>query len=155
MEKKSLDSLKALSAFAESFLDRFPQGAVVGLCGDLGAGKTTFVRNCIQIICRRMKREAPRVTSPSFVIHQFYDDLRPPVDHFDFYRLDGVSEEGLSEIGFFERVDRCRQQRGYLFVEWPERAKDPAILGLDVSLSFSISGQSQRLVSLTKPSVGA
>jgi tRNA threonylcarbamoyladenosine biosynthesis protein TsaE len=82
-------------------------GDVVTVAGDLGSGKTTFVRGA----CRALGVTAP-VTSPTFTIGHRYDG-RVPVSHLDLYRFANVSaaEWGDLEPYFDEAV---------AFVEWPE-----------------------------------
>jgi tRNA threonylcarbamoyladenosine biosynthesis protein TsaE len=85
-------------------------GDVVGVGGDLGVGKTTFVRGA----CRALGVTAP-VTSPTFTIGHRYDG-RVPVAHLDLYRLDGIGPEGWGDLEPYFDGTIC-------FVEWPERAE--------------------------------
>ena len=84
-------------------------GDVVGVAGDLGAGKTTFVRGA----CRALGIEAP-VTSPTFTIGHRYVG-RVPVAHLDLYRLVGIGAEGWGDLEPYFDGTIC-------FVEWPEHA---------------------------------
>ena len=88
-------------------------GDVVALEGDLGSGKTTFVKG---IAAGLGAAGGDAVTSPTFTLMHVYHG-KIPVYHFDLYRLDGVRD--LEDIGFGEFV-----QRGdaVLCVEWPEKA---------------------------------
>jgi tRNA threonylcarbamoyladenosine biosynthesis protein TsaE len=84
-------------------------GDVVTVAGELGAGKTTFVRGA----CRELGVTEP-VTSPTYTIGHRYQG-RLPVSHLDLYRFEGVSaaEWGDLEPYFDDAV---------VFVEWPEAA---------------------------------
>src|SRR5262245_20009438 len=93
-------SLDELTTFARRFLDEHPTGAIVGLTGTLGAGKTTFVRACVQ----HLAGSPIRVASPTFVLHQSYPNLSPSVDHFDLYRLQKPDQAALLEAGYLEAV---------------------------------------------------
>jgi tRNA threonylcarbamoyladenosine biosynthesis protein TsaE len=84
-------------------------GDVVGVAGDLGAGKTTFVRGA----CRALGVAAP-VTSPTFTIGHRYEG-RVPVAHLDLYRLEGIGAEGWGDLEPYFDGTIC-------FVEWPEHA---------------------------------
>ena len=137
MEKR-ISALSELPGVAKSFLQTYPEGAVVGLSGDLGAGKTTFVRAVIATIAGGNGVPAPRVISPTYVLHQSYVQLRPPIEHFDLYRLHHVSEESLIELGYYETVERCREARGFAFVEWPEHSTERKLLHLDTTITVSI-----------------
>jgi tRNA threonylcarbamoyladenosine biosynthesis protein TsaE len=82
-------------------------GDVVTVSGELGSGKTTFVRGA----ARALGVEAP-VTSPTYTIGHLYEG-RVPISHLDLYRFDGMAdaEWGDLESYFAETV---------AFVEWPE-----------------------------------
>jgi tRNA threonylcarbamoyladenosine biosynthesis protein TsaE len=84
-------------------------GDVVSVAGELGAGKTTFVRGA----CRALGVTGP-VSSPTYTIGHRYD-ARVPVAHLDLYRFDGV---GAAEWGDLEPYF----EGTVAFVEWPERA---------------------------------
>lgn len=139
--QKTIKTLTDLEDFVQEFLHAHPEGAVVGLSGELGAGKTTFVRMCIKFLAQRKGIEVPRVTSPTFVLHQRYPNLAQAVEHFDLYRLDAISQESLTELGYFDALDFVREVHGFLFVEWPEKAKECESLGLDQHIVFSFDGE--------------
>jgi tRNA threonylcarbamoyladenosine biosynthesis protein TsaE len=88
-------------------------GDVVLISGELGAGKTTFVRGAL----RELGVEGP-VTSPTFVVGHLHDGSRGPLAHLDLYRLAGMAGEdpGLLDPFFGEDV--------IAFIEWPEHATD-------------------------------
>ena len=82
-------------------------GDVYALEGDLGAGKTEFVRGFISALS-----EDAVVKSPSFAILNVYQTSKFPVYHFDFYRLNYFSE--LGEIGLEEYISGD----GVCLIEW-------------------------------------
>src|SRR3954469_3644203 len=86
-------------------------GAVVLVCGDLGAGKTTFVRGAL----RALGVTEP-VTSPTFVVGVLYEGARGPVAHLDLYRLAGLDDEDPGLLDPYFGPDTVS------FVEWPEHA---------------------------------
>ena len=88
-------------------------GAVLAFTGDLGAGKTAFVRGLA-----RGLGIAERVTSPTFTIVNEYEGGRLPLFHFDLYRL-GSSDE-LFDIGWEDYLSRG----GVCAVEWSENVAD-------------------------------
>ena len=97
-------------AVAARLATRLEPGDVVTVSGELGAGKTTFVRGA----CRALGVTAP-VTSPTYTIgHRYEGD--PDVSHLDLYRFTAVSpaEWGDLEPYFEDAV---------VFVEWPEAAR--------------------------------
>ena len=80
----------------------------VALYGDLGAGKTAFVRGFVSVLS-----PASRVKSPTYTIVNEYRRGKVPVFHFDLYRIE--SENDLDSIGFEEYV-----QSGICIAEWCE-----------------------------------
>ncbi len=84
-------------------------GAVVTVAGELGAGKTTFVRGG----CRALGVTSP-VSSPTYTIGHRYRG-RVDVSHLDLYRFNSMSESDWADLEpYFERA--------VVFVEWPEVA---------------------------------
>jgi tRNA threonylcarbamoyladenosine biosynthesis protein TsaE len=85
-------------------------GDVVTISGDLGTGKTTFVRGA----CRALGIKAP-VTSPTYAVGNRYAG-RPDVSHLDLYRFAKVTEADWADLEpYFDEA--------VAFVEWPEAAQ--------------------------------
>ena len=93
--------------------ERLKPGTVVAFSGDLGAGKTAFVRGMA-----RGLNIPERATSPTFTIVNEYEGGRLPLFHFDMYRL-GSSDE-LFDIGWEDYLVRG----GVCAVEWSENVSD-------------------------------
>jgi len=98
-------------ALAAQLAAALEPGDVVLIAGELGAGKTTFVRGA----CRALGVES-RVTSPTFTIGQRYDG-RVPVSHLDLYRLVDLGGEDPALLSDYLTPERVA------FVEWPEAAE--------------------------------
>lgn len=107
-----LPDLAATQAFGVRIAAQLRPGDVVALSGGLGAGKTTLARAIIAAL-----GHAGEVPSPSFAIIETYDppQLRLPLVHADFYRLNDPAEAG--ELG----LDDYREGAA-LLAEWPEHA---------------------------------
>lgn len=111
--KSSEDTVKE----GEKFASGIKQGDVLGLDGDLGTGKTRFVKG----ICNYFKvREV--VNSPTFIIVNEYrgvlqDGSEIKIYHFDLYRLNSPDELGI--IGFDEYING----KSIVLIEWPEMAE--------------------------------
>ncbi len=94
--------------FAESFAKTLKRGAVIAFEGNLGAGKTAFVRG----LARGLNIKSD-VSSPTFAIVNEYEG-EIPLFHFDMYRIETLGE--LYSIGFFEYLERG----GICALEWSE-----------------------------------
>ncbi len=98
-------------ALAAGLARRLRPGDVVFLQGDLGTGKTTFVRGA----ARALGVERP-VSSPTFTIGHRYD-APVPVAHLDLYRIAGLDPEEWGDLEpYFDGT--------VAFVEWPEHGRD-------------------------------
>ncbi len=85
---------------------------IISMNGDLGAGKTFFVRSVVQSFIA-----SETVPSPTFTLVQIYETEKGSIWHFDLYRL--KSGEEIYELGIEEAfID------GICFIEWSEKAKD-------------------------------
>ena len=99
-------SLSELESIAAEFIRTLNKGDVVYMSGDLGAGKTTFVKAAIQSI---LGNDEP-VPSPTFTLIQTYD-TPIPIWHYDLYRINDPEE--VLELGMDEAFSQ-----GITFIEW-------------------------------------
>jgi tRNA threonylcarbamoyladenosine biosynthesis protein TsaE len=97
-------------AIAAALAPSLMPGAVILLSGDLGAGKTAFVRG----LAEGLGLDPDEVTSPTFTLVHEYRGGRLPLIHVDLYRLDRAE---LDEIG----LDQDLAAHGVIAVEWAER----------------------------------
>jgi len=107
-------------------------GDIFALTGDLGAGKTQFVKGFVSGIESRAE-----VTSPTFVLVHEYDGGRLPVYHFDFYRIE--NREDLLRLGFDDYVFG----NAVSLIEWADRYRD-LIPAHAKWLSFQMRGEDVR-----------
>ena len=106
---------KETMAVAEKLAKTVGKGVVFTLIGDLGAGKTHFVKGFVKGL-----GSDELVTSPTFTLLNVYEKGRVPVYHFDMYRLENAAEG--EELGFNEYFD-LKSLDGVVFVEWPEKVE--------------------------------
>lgn len=108
-----IPTLEALPEAAEQFVALMGDETVYAFKGEMGAGKTTFIRQ----LCRALGVEEDLANSPSFsIINEYRSDTTAELMyHFDLYRLETV-EEAL-EIGVEDYFD----SGALCFLEWPER----------------------------------
>lgn len=100
----------ALAAEAARLAGVLPHGAVVTLSGELGAGKTTFVRALVRAL-----GAGQVASSPTFALVHRHAGRRGPILHLDAYRLrDPEEARDLDLAGLLDEAD-------VLLIEWPER----------------------------------
>lgn len=108
---------------------------VIGLRGDLGSGKTTWVRAML-----RGLGYGGRVPSPTYTLLEQYDCAGLKVVHLDLYRLGG--DEELEHLGL---RDWLAEPSCWIAVEWPERAPQLAAR-CDLTLEFAVAGAGGRRI---------
>jgi tRNA threonylcarbamoyladenosine biosynthesis protein TsaE len=134
MSKVVSRSPEATEELAAQLATKLDVGDVVTVSGDLGSGKTTFVRGA----CRALGVDGP-VTSPTFTIGHRYHG-RVEVSHLDLYRFRGVSaaEWGDLEPYFDDAI---------VFVEWPE-AGEGVLPPARYEVLLEHGGEGRRLVTI-------
>jgi len=131
---------RAILAIEQEIVDR---GFVIGLSGDLGAGKTALVRASL----RALGVEG-RVKSPTFSLLEVYVVSRLNFYHFDFYRLERIEE--FREIGFREAFGP-----GHVCaIEWPERA-GPSMPQPDLQITLQVDGEGRVATMSAATTIGA
>lgn len=103
-----VQDLKGTFHFAEDAVKYFSSGDIILLYGDLGSGKTTLVRQFVQLLGLNTD-----VSSPSFSLINRYEGV-VSVNHIDLYRIKGAAE--LSNLG----LDDLWGTEDISFVEWPQ-----------------------------------
>jgi tRNA threonylcarbamoyladenosine biosynthesis protein TsaE len=104
-------SADELSRFGEGVGAQLAPPTVIGLSGEMGAGKTTLV----QAICRGLGARA-LATSPTYALVHHYETVSTPVYHVDCYRLKSPDE--ARDLGFDDMI----REDAIVLIEWPERA---------------------------------
>ncbi|MCT4600807.1 MAG: tRNA (adenosine(37)-N6)-threonylcarbamoyltransferase complex ATPase subunit type 1 TsaE [Marinifilaceae bacterium] len=105
-----IESLDKINEVAAAFIEKYGDKKVIAMYGNMGVGKTTFVK----AICNYLNMEDD-VNSPSFAIVNEYNSSEKTIYHFDFYRINDPEEAydfGYEE--YFYSGNMC-------FVEWPEK----------------------------------
>lgn len=110
MEQTSSEPAET-EALGAGLAERLRPGDVVLVSGELGSGKTTFIRGACQAL-----GVSGDVTSPTFTIGHRYDG-RLPVNHVDLYRVEDLRLEDPALLDdYLDPASVC-------FIEWPERAR--------------------------------
>ncbi|MFP4415705.1 MAG: tRNA (adenosine(37)-N6)-threonylcarbamoyltransferase complex ATPase subunit type 1 TsaE [Fibrobacterota bacterium] len=134
--KVHIQSLEQTRECAARIAAACKPGDVIGLIGDLGAGKTEFVRGFVHFF-----DENAGVRSPSFSLVNSYETVRFPIHHFDFYRLGSPDE--LIEIGF----DEYMEGEGVCLIEWADMFSD-VLPENTFYIHFTSIGQYQRTLEI-------
>ena len=115
MLNSKICSINETNEIALEISKKNEQGTILLLNGELGSGKTQFVRFLADHL-----RVQDMVGSPTFLILNIYESGRNlTIYHFDFYRVTDIDE--LEQIGFFEILN---QKKNLIIVEWANRYKN-------------------------------
>ena len=115
-DKADLSSEKQTEELALKFLNKLKPGNKVFLYGEMGVGKTTFVRYLINGFQKKNKLRLTEVTSPTFNLLCEYNINNLTIKHYDLYRL--KNEREVDSLGLFEE-----EPDTIILVEWPEIIK--------------------------------
>ena len=121
-----LDLQKITSRIKKTLLP----GDVIFLYGQIGVGKTTFVRLLINNYENEKKLKKSEVLSPTFNIVFEYDIKDFTIEHYDLYRL--KNEKEIKNIGLFENL-----KQNITIVEWPELIKNKPINRIDLFFEYT------------------
>ena len=122
-------------AVARGLAARLKPGDIVRLSGDLGAGKTTFVRG----LAVGLGIDPDAVSSPTFTLVHEYRGGRLALYHADLYRLDNATTEGLG-------LEEERVAGGVLAIEWPDRLTH-AVPGA-IEVAMELTGDTTRRITV-------
>ena len=132
MRKYLSKSVGETESLAESFSKQISEGDVICLNGELGAGKTHFVRGFV----KGFGLPAEVVSSPTFTIINEYEGTIP-VYHFDCYRLEHFSE--ALEIG----AEDYFYGNGVCIIEWPEKIQE-ILPDHTIDVKIDVTGKEER-----------
>ena len=125
------DTRKIAEIFASCVED---SGAFVCLYGDIGAGKTAFVKEVCKFLGVKQK-----VTSPSFVILNEYKSGKLPIYHFDLYRLEN---EGVSTVK--DELEEYSEGKILTFVEWAQFSSKEELPFDEITININYKGETAR-----------
>ncbi len=116
-DKIDLSSEKETEELASTFLKKIKPGCFVFLYGEIGVGKTTFIRYLINQFQKLNKLEITEVTSPTFNLLNEYQINDFKINHYDLFRL--KSTEEIKNLDLFED-----NKNTITLVEWPQIIKE-------------------------------
>lgn len=132
-----LKDISDIDTAAKIFVEKFGNKKIFAFYGEMGAGKTTFIK----AVCKSMEVTGT-ITSPTFsLVNEYETDNGMTIYHFDFYRIENIEE--VYDFGYedyFYSDKMC-------FIEWPELVE--TLLPEDVvEVKISVDDNEQRLISV-------
>ena len=116
-DKIDLSSEKETEELASTFLKKIKPGCFIFLYGEIGVGKTTFIRYLINQFQKLNKLEITEVTSPTFNLLNEYQINDFKINHYDLFRL--KSTEEIKNLDLFDD-----NKNTITLVEWPQIIKE-------------------------------
>ena len=146
--KLDISSEKQTKIISEKLSNYLANGDIVYLFGNIGSGKTTFVKYLINHLQEKNNENVQEIPSPTFNILNQYKVKNLKILHYDLYRLKSIKE--LENIGHIKH-----HKSKLIFVEWPELLEknilNPLILNFEYEDNFSkrsltITSRNQKLI---------
>lgn len=110
MFQQRILGLEMLQNAANQLIDFFESERIFAIYGNMGAGKTTFIK----ALCRKLG-SVDNITSPTFaIVNEYTAENKAAIYHFDFYRIKRLEE--VFDIGYEHYI----YSNNYCFIEWPE-----------------------------------
>tara|TARA_Y100000816_G_scaffold284885_1_gene263813 strand:+ start:602 stop:1057 length:456 start_codon:yes stop_codon:yes gene_type:complete len=113
-DKINLFSEKKTEELANKFVKKLKPGNIVFLYGEMGVGKTTFVRYLINGFQSKDNIKMTEVTSPTFSLLNEYQLCKIQINHYDLFRIKSVKE--IKDLDLFGNKDNS-----ITLIEWPEK----------------------------------
>ena len=105
-----INKLSDIEGVALRFLKKFTNPTIFAFYGEMGSGKTTFIKE----LCKQLGT-IDNITSPTFsIVNHYKTKFKGDIYHFDFYRIE--SKEEAFDLGYEEYF----YDKNYCFIEWPE-----------------------------------
>ena len=129
-EKIDISLEDKTSELAKNFSKTLIKGDIVFFHGEIGVGKTTFIRHLINNLQKLSKINITEVTSPTFNLVNEYDVGNFIIQHYDLYRLTDYNE--IKNIGLFENKEEI-----VTLIEWPEKIKETIDNKIDLFFEYN------------------
>ena len=133
-----LKTIKDTQNFSKKISNIISPGDIIFLYGEIGVGKTTFVRFFVNHIEDKNGVENSEVLSPTFNIAYNYDIKKIKILHYDLYRLKNYND--IYQLGMFETLDESIK-----IVEWPELIKSKPKNRIEIQFKYSNQTNSREL----------
>ena len=133
--KLLLNNLSDIDAVAQQFLENMGDRNIFAFYGEMGVGKTTFIKALCKSLC-----VTETITSPTFaIVNEYSKEGGEPIYHFDFYRIKNIEEAyDFGYEDYFFSGHLC-------FIEWPELV-EPLLPEGVVKVQIEIMDNEQRAI---------
>ena len=115
-DKIDLFSEKETEELASTFLKKIKPGCFIFLYGEIGVGKTTFIRYLINNFQKQNGLKITEVTSPTFNLLNEYQIKQIKINHYDLFRINSLDE--IHNLGLFDDITNA-----ITLIEWPQKIK--------------------------------
>ena len=133
-----LSSIEDTKKFSKNISKIIKKGDVIFLYGEIGVGKTTFVRFLINYLESKNGIKKSDILSPTFNIVYDYDIKKIKILHYDLYRLKNYND--ILELGMFETSENHIK-----IIEWPELIKQKPKDRIDILFKYSNKADSRKV----------
>ena len=116
-DKIDLSSEKKTEELAIKISKKIKQGDVIFLYGEMGVGKTTFIKYLVQEFQKKNKSKQTEVTSPTFNLLNEYQISKTKINHYDLFRI--KSNEDVKKLEIFTDTKNT-----ITLIEWPQIIKE-------------------------------
>ena len=140
--KVDITKESSTAKIAKKFSNILKKGDIIFLYGEIGVGKTTFVRYLINSFQKKNKQKLTEVTSPTFSILNDYRIKGTTIKHYDLFRIKKKNE--TENIGLFENMNEF-----ITIIEWPEKIKKKIKKRYDLFFKYN-SNSKKRFIKIYK-----
>ena len=112
----NLSSKKKTEELAKKISKKLKLGDVVFFSGEMGVGKTTFIRYLINFFQKKNRLKITEVTSPTFNLLNEYKIKEIKINHYDLFRIKTLDE--IQNLGLFDNISDA-----ITLIEWPQKIK--------------------------------
>lgn len=137
MQTFHLDNMEKTEKAAYTIAELLPSGSIVAFYGDLGTGKTTFIKYLSHHL---IGIDHHAISSPTFSLLNIYENGSKTIFHFDAYRIQSQKEFAL--MGFDEFF-----HQGFCFIEWAEKIEN-ILPSKHIKITLSYSENEKRILTL-------
>tara|TARA_B100001093_G_scaffold267789_1_gene256130 strand:+ start:172 stop:627 length:456 start_codon:yes stop_codon:yes gene_type:complete len=134
-----IKSLEHLQLISKTIADHVSEKDCIFLIGEIGVGKTTFIRSLINYFQKKEGVAQTQVLSPTFNLLYEYDINKIKIMHYDLYRIKSSKE--LNQLGIFDE-----KLTSVKIIEWPQLINTNVTDRLEIHLSYASNENERKLI---------